>query len=156
MGVSQAIDCKAVAARREENLPVHWHFSPNRIDHIVGRVRGLSAQGPAGIAQEHGNVRGIYAPCYPGGAGAPRGTEGGNAPPIVRVPAAPEKLKPNGPPRNTYTIELRGGTTPLSTNAIWSSVRGRASLTSYSRFRGAGGNKSSQLPVMSILQTEDT
>jgi len=93
------------AGRREENLPVEFHFSKNRVAHIIDRARSLSGEPEQlnlGFAAE--------GPAAGGRSGQEvvTGTEERGAA-ATRGGAFPEKLKPYSIPKNTYTIEIYGG-----------------------------------------------
>jgi hypothetical protein len=88
------------ATRREDNLPVQYHYSENRVKNIVKRARGgygTAEEANAPGAVEAGNRVGAENVTGREGAGAqePRGE------------TAPEKLKPFKPPQNDYHFRVR-------------------------------------------------
>src|SRR5215472_1800247 len=97
------------AGRREENLPVEFHASKERLDKIVARAKEIKdAQAAAKAAREAGGGAAPGVPAPGGGAGAAdvAGREGGAPAESFGLRPPPEKLKPFSAPRNTYKFRL--------------------------------------------------
>ena len=88
---------KDEATRREDNLPVIYHYSKNRVGHIFERVRDAREQAAKATT---GNVGAADTEVGRGSQEGLAGTEGRNAPAPVHAPGS-EKLKPFRPPQNT-------------------------------------------------------
>lgn len=88
--------------RREDNLPVEWHFSKRRVDNIVERAKreALEAAGQQPL-WGHG---GAAAPA--GGPGAPQGAGIGQGPsaPVAGAPPQPAPLKAFRAPKIIFDL----------------------------------------------------
>jgi hypothetical protein len=97
---------KDEATRREDNLPVEYHYSANRVEHIIDRVRSARAEaehpGQFNLPFEGAGAREGSA----GGQEALAGREGRSA--EAGPPVPPQKLKPFRPPQNKYTFTVEG------------------------------------------------
>jgi hypothetical protein len=101
---------KDEATRREDNLPVEYHYSKNRVEHIVNRVKGLQNEPIESTGNAAGNLEGSNR----GGEEAVAGREGQSAP-SARTEAAPQRLKPFSPPKNTYVFDVEAAGKPTET-----------------------------------------
>jgi hypothetical protein len=95
---------KDEATRREDNLPVIYHYSKNRVGHIFERVRDAREQAAKATT---GNVGAADTEVGRGSQEGLAGAEGRNAPEPVR-PAGRKTLKPFRPPQNTYRFMISG------------------------------------------------
>lgn len=100
---------KDEATRREDNLPVGYHFSERRIAHIIERVRRETTPQYQLELQGQGQLFGPSAGAAEQiGRGGPEAVAGGEGP-GARAAAEASRLKAFRPPRNTYEFTLRGG-----------------------------------------------
>ncbi len=99
---------KDEATRREDNLPVDWHFSKARLQAILDRVNEAHAQtgrqvGPAGTGNAGAAVS------QAGNRATAQdvaGREGQGAGGLRSLPRPQERLKPFSPPKNVYKFAV--------------------------------------------------
>jgi hypothetical protein len=110
------------ATRREENLPVQYHFSKNRVSAIMDKVRGATREPTA--QGELFNAPSGAAAGYRGGEETVPGREGPG--PQGAAAKAPEPLKPFSPPRNVYDFHIHQREGPPIDDTIEAINRKRA------------------------------